>query len=332
MKRVLKLVVLVVMIGVSFAYILPNGQGSNIPFTSSTNYQVLVSPPKVVISSINYLENNPGRYMLSDGVTAISDNGVIKIFCVSENWTETLINIQSQASNVQRKLIFNSTYLGIENTTIIMLKSTNGHSFSVTNFQGYPTAIFNITTINATTSVEVLAAYPTFAVVRVMYIQTTPMIIPPGGGGGNSGYYVSNHTEEYYQGHPGDEIQEWFNFTYWFYDNSAGQPRFVDAWWNNTVEVPTSLYSGGPLYEETHFYPMYGTWNSQNSQPIGGSPTNYTNNNESWSFSVYNWKDRNENPIGYTAWENDTMVYTPAGYLPVLATISASVPVQVVQG
>jgi hypothetical protein len=77
---------------------------------------------------------------------------------------------------------------------------------------------------------------------------------------------------------------------------------------------------------------MFDTWNRQNPQQIVSSFTNFTNIYESWSFSVYNWKDTNENPIGFTAWENDSIVYSPAGYLPVQAEITASVPVQEVYG
>ena len=199
------------------------------------------------------------------------------------------------------------------NTTDIFLDSTNGYFNKITNFQGRVTGIYSVSAINVTSSAAIIAAYPIFATAIVVDQVGSDSSTPPPGGG-NSGYHVSNHTIEYYQWYQRDEIQEWFNFTYWYYYNSTDQLKFVCAYWNNTVEVPTSLYSAP--YVETHFDAMFGTWNSQNPQPIGTSLTNYTDNNESWSFSIYNWKDTNENPIGFTAWENDSIGYYPAGYEP----------------
>lgn len=238
-----------------------NALGSGAPSSQSYN-QFVVSPPKILVNSIEFLQNNPGMYSVLEKWIVVSENGTIKIADSSGNNSVSVFNTSTQSAEYQYKLVYNQTYEGLKNTTVIFLKSTNGYSDTATNEEGQLIGNYNVSTVNTTTSAMILVEYPIFATARVTYNLSAPDIITPPPGGGLSGYYAENHTVVTYEGN--QENQAWFNVTIWFYFNSAGNPVFVSAWMNMTAEASgkVSQYDFfqneyNISYTETAFYITY---------------------------------------------------------------------------
>jgi hypothetical protein len=318
--------ILLILICVSFsASANALGSGSQL---STFNNQIVVSPPKIVVNSIEYLENNPGVEVMPNNMTLVSENGIIKIADSSGNYSVSVFNTSSQSDEYQYKVVYSSSHQYQRNTTDIFLDSTNGYFNKITNFQGRVTGIYNVSAINVTSSAAIIAAYPVFVTAIVVDQVGSDSSTPPPGGG-LSGYYGENSSSKVYVGNQVEEI--WLNLTVWFYYNSTtGQPQFVDAWVNMTAE--SSLYvtvdgvtaawqdtDGRVWISDNYFYEYYYNIKTCNySTSVGGDAG-------IWFYGVYNWHDTDRSPIGYNVWENDTFAYP--GF-PAAVMLETSVPVK----
>jgi hypothetical protein len=284
------------------------------PETSSNpeNNIYIVSPPVILINSIEYLENNPGIFQISNNVTVISARGTVDIYDSSNGDSIIVSNLYGKTSSFQYELVYFQDQFSTPNVTTLLLNSTNGYHYSITNYIGQTTGMYGISATNESNSAMRIAGYLTFALARIYY-QTYTDALPPPPTGTYDIWFAYNHSSEVFQGN--QEIQEWENVTIYWSENSAGtSASFIEAWLNNTGEA--SAYYTNSFGEE------YGLGEAQIFINLGVVPyglsfvvteANYTvavgGQALEWLFFTWNAFENNNNPLGRNIWENDSFLY-----------------------
>jgi hypothetical protein len=288
----------------------------------------VVSPPVILVSSIEYLENNPGIFQISNNITVISGEGIVTIADSSNGHSIVVLNTSSQSYSNQYKLIYSQYQSSNYNITTLLLNSNNGFYYDITNYLNQTTGVFHISVINEVNSTMSIVDYQTFALARIYY-QSGSDPIPPPPNGGYDIWTAFNHTYVVAQGN--EVFQEWENVTIYWYESSTGNAVFIKSWLNNTVEA-SAVYTNsfGQIYglSEAHLDLYLGVIDyghglplsdSNYSVPVGG-PAYY------WYFFTWNTFETQNNPIGHNIWENDSLSYGEGLASPDLPSAEIHVP------
>lgn len=312
-------VLVLISIAVSLIMLAPIGFGSGAQAqsanSSSENNTFVVAPPIILVNSIQYLENNPGIFQISNNISVISLKGIVEIADSFNGYSIIILNTSSQSDSYQYRLIYSQNQSSNYKATILLLNSNNGFYYNITNYLNQITGVFHISVTNELNSTMRIVNYQTFALAR-LYYQSGSDPIPPPPNGGYDIWSAFNHTYEVAQGN--EIFQEWENVTIFWYESSTGNAVFIKSWLNDTGEasdVYTSYF--GQIYGlyEAHLAVNLGVVPYGHGLPL--SDANYSVNVGlpaiSWYFFTWNTFETQNNPIGHNIWGNDSFSYGENG-------------------